>query len=230
MGPRISRIDTPEPSPLRKRSGGGVAGQGPGSGHAHTRSKLNASVSDRSPSPVQHRSSLSSASTTARQTTPTGPNGSGSGSLMLRQHKIDLPPPRQVQSEDDISPGQLMLPPPTQRRRQFADFLNNTMLLSLIKIALFGVKVWSLLGPCEPYAARAGVAVVVMCLAALDFVYIPRGGRMYGGRSLGVRSGFGELMKSGVLLLLHVLIVGVAVRWDRLCAGRVLWDDRSEGL
>lgn len=231
MGPRISRIDTPEPSPLRKRGGSAAQGPGAGAGHSHARSKLHASVSDRSPSPVQHRNSLPSASTTARQTTPTGANGSGNGSLMLRPHKIDLPPPRELRTdEDDISPGQLMLPPPTQRRRPFGDLLGNTLVLCALKIALFGVKVWSLLGPCEPYAAKVGVAVLVMCFAALDFVRLPVGVGTYRRWGTGVRFGYGEVVKSGVLLLLHMLIVGMAVRWDRLCARRLVWEDGPQGL
>ncbi|ORY04124.1 kinase-like domain-containing protein [Clohesyomyces aquaticus] len=202
--PRISRADTPSPAPgqrHRKRSSAAHARPG--------RSKLS-NATNRSPSPPSEQPSL--------PRSPTPPHGS----VILRPRKVDLPPPRDPHSHphNSHSPARsprLMLPPPTPIPRYqeiFHSTLHNPTFISTSKIALFIVKVFSLFSPCQPFAADPWVAYPLLCLAALDFLFV---GFTVHGRHFGL----GGLGGSVVLFTAHVAVVGTMVRWDRLCLRRV---------
>jgi serine/threonine protein kinase len=209
FGPRISRADTPSPGPAhmtRKRSS--IHYTRPG------RSNLGASVMDRSPSPPP-------AQLTRR-------TSSEEGTVVIRPRKLELSKP-----EDDNrtpSPQRLMLPPPpadggywfnVQTRHYMTSMLTSPTTTSALKLMLFFVKVFSLFGPCQPFAAEPLVAYPLLCLASVDFLH----------PSLTIPSHFRRWYFSGltgslVLMLVHMAIIGILWRRDGLCARRtVTWDE-----
>ena len=198
IGPRISRIDTPSPSPAqatRKRSS--VSYSRPG------RSRLGASVMERSPSPP-------SPQLTRRKS-------SVDGAVVLSPRKFDFPPPSTIIR----TPSQrLMLPPPPPHRSsRIHRLLQVPAFIGTTKVLLFCAKVFSLLSPCQPFAANAWAVYPLLCIASLDFVHIGFGVRfMDRHRNLGLLGG------SFLLLLLHVTVLGVWVKFDQLCVKRVTWD------
>lgn len=200
---RISRADTPSPSPEqahRKRSSTGYTRPG--------RSNLGASVMDRSPSPTEPQ-------VMRRQS-------SGDGVVTLRPKKLELRPPSPPPPIRTPSPQRLMLPPPQTQRRlpRLRELLNSSRVIATTKVLLFCVKVYSLCSPCQPFAAGSRVMYPLLALATWDFlslsVSIDMGGR---------RIRLGSLSASVALLVVHVAVVGVLLRSDRLCARRgVVWD------
>jgi serine/threonine protein kinase len=196
FSPRISRADTPSPSPAqtnRMRSGVNYARPG--------RSKLGASVMEQSPSPppthLERRQS------------------SDEGMVVVRPRKAEYPPHSPVLRTRSPSP-QLMLPPPPPSSAVVKVFrvVNSPASVSGIKVAVLCAKVFSLFSPCQPYAADPWVVYPLLCMASLDFVTVGNGMGWRGGRA-------GSL----VLLVLHAAVVAVLYRWDRLCATRgVGWD------
>lgn len=207
MGPRISRADTPSPAPAqnhRKRSS--VHYTRPG------RSKLSAthSAEHHSPSPPPHQR--------ADVRSP-----SEEGSVILRPRTLDKgstgPPERDHSPER--SPRLMLPPPPSPNgRTRLYHLLHNPTFIGVAKISLFIAKVISLFSPCQPFAADPWVAYPLLCFASLDFLFVGVG-FMFRGQHLG----FGGLGASVLILALHVVVVALLLRWDKLCLRRgVAWE------
>ncbi|KAF2626222.1 kinase-like protein [Macroventuria anomochaeta] len=207
FGPRISRADTPSPGPAqmtRKRN----------SMNQYTRpgrSNLGASVMERSPSPPP-------AQLTRR-------TSSEEAAVVLRSKKLELPRPEEVIRTP--TPQRLMLPPPppesqgrlSQYRSRAFSIFENPATASVVRVIILFVKVVSLFGPCQPFAAESWAAYSLLGLASLDFLYphvviLPQTRRWYPGGLAG----------SVVLILVHTAIVAVLWRNGRLCARSITWD------
>jgi len=201
MGPRISRADTPSPGPgqtHRKRSSVNYTRPG--------RSSLSATVTGHSsPSPSPSRSSHSPPL---------------EASVILRHRTIEKTDgPRSPSPER--SP-RLMLPPPPRAAAHTSLYylLHNPTFISITKISLFVAKIFSLFSPCQPFAADPWAAYPILCFASLDFLFVGFGVTVWG-----KHLGFGGLGGSLVLLGMHIAVVGLLVRLDRLCLTRaVTWD------
>jgi serine/threonine protein kinase len=201
FSPRISRADTPSPLPgssHRKRNS--VHYTRPG------RSNLSASVMDRSPSPpdpqLMRRKS------------------SEEGAVMLRHKKLEFPPPQPLTRTP--SPHRLMLPPPpppnAMSRVRLA--LRNPLFIGTTKVLFFCIKAFSLLSPCQPFAADSRVAYPLLAFASFDFLFLGIGINL-AGRHVRLDS----LSASVALLALHLTVVSFVMRWDKLCARRqVAWE------
>ncbi|KAF1845182.1 kinase-like protein [Cucurbitaria berberidis CBS 394.84] len=200
FSPRISRADTPSPASAqlgRKRSSISYPRSGP--------SRLSASVMDRSPSPPPQL---------------TRSESSEDGAVVLRPRKLEFPPPSPVRRTP--SPQRLMLPPPPANAPlQLYNVLRNATIINTLKLGLFCAKAFSLLSPCQPFAADARVVYPLLCIASLDL--LPFG---LGTRSTERYGSLGALSASIVLLLLHVMILIISLKSDRLCVRReVAWDE-----
>jgi serine/threonine protein kinase len=198
FNPRISRADTPSPSPTQgNKRRTSVNYTRPG------RSQLSATVMDRSPSPPLPQ--------------PMRRQSSEDGAVILRR-KLEFPPPPSVGRTP--SPQRLMLPPPPRASAssRLYKLSKNLAVIGTAKIIVFCAKAYSLLSPCQPFAADPRVLYPLLCIALLDFSHA---GVSINGRQVGL----GGLARSVVLLLAHMMVVGVLWRWNRLCAGRsVAWD------
>jgi serine/threonine protein kinase len=202
FNPRISRADTPSPSPgqaHRKRPSVQYARPG--------RSNLGASVMDRSPSPPDPQ-------LMRRQS-------SDDGMVMLRHKKLEFPPPTPITRTP--SPQRLMLPPPPPSSIifRFRHTINTPLFVGMMKVLLFGTKVFSLFSPCQPFAADLRVAYPLLAFASLDLI-LSSSRITLGGRGLRLDG----LSVSVILLAVHVALVGLLIRWDSLCAKRgVVWNE-----
>ncbi|KAF2130584.1 kinase-like protein [Dothidotthia symphoricarpi CBS 119687] len=203
LSPRISRADTPTPSPAqtgRKRSS--VQYTRPG------RSKLGATVMDRSPSPPQPQ--------------PMQRTLSSEDAVVLRARKIDFLPSATVVRTP--SPQRLMLPPPPPQPLDMPSriyrMIEHPTFVGVAKVVLFFAKVVTLFSPCQPFAANSWVAYPLLCFASLDFIDVNMEVEL---RRRHVR--LGGLSVSTLLLLLHGVVVGMLWRRDTLCARRgIVWD------
>ncbi|KAH8725105.1 kinase-like protein [Phaeosphaeriaceae sp. PMI808] len=201
FSPRISRADTPSPSPEqahKKRAS--VHYTRPG------RSKLGASVMDRSPSPPDPQ--------------PMRRKSSEDGAVMLRHKKLDFPPTTPLIRTP--SPQRLMLPPPPPPKASFhlLNVLQNPLLVGSMKVLLFCVKAYSLLSPCHPFAADPRLIYPLLAFASFDFLSVGMGITVKG-RYIRLDS----LFVSAILLMAHVAVVSILIKGDRLCAGReVAWE------
>jgi serine/threonine protein kinase len=203
MGPRISRVDTPSPGPAqahRKRSSVNYTRPG--------RSSLGATVAGHSsPSPSPSRLSHSPPL---------------EASVILRPRsveKADFPNPRPHRSPSPEHSPRLMLPPPppAAAHTNFYHLLHNPTFIHVTKISLFVAKMFSLFSPCQPFAADPWAAYPLLCFASLDFLFVG-----FGFTARGRQVGFGGLGGSLMLLALHVAVVGLLVRLDRLCLARAV--------
>jgi serine/threonine protein kinase len=202
FSPRISRADTPSPAPShspRKRTS--VHYSRPG------RSNLSATVMDRSPSPPDPQ--------------PMRREASDDGAVMLRQAKnLEFPFPTPAPGARTPSPVRLMLPPPPSNPPNLLHAtLRNPLFIGTTKVLFFCIKAYSLLSPCQPFAADSRVAYPLLAFASLDVLFAGLGVNVASRR---VRmDGLGV---SVVLLVVHVVAVWCLVRWDRLCVRReVVW-------
>lgn len=191
MGPRISRADSPSPSPPpshRKKSSVAFSRPGP--------SKLRgSSVADpsRSSSPPETNSTLTRTVSPIQST------------VILRPRKLDA-----ASKETHHSPSRsprLMLPPPPTTDSRLHNLLVNPTFINSAKVAIFCFKVVSLFGPCQPLATSPWVAYPLLCVAALDFVFM----------GFTVHGTDYALGGSLILFLLHIAVVGFLIRWDSLC-------------
>jgi serine/threonine protein kinase len=204
FSPRISRADTPSPSPLqtnKKRSS--VSYTRPG------RSQLSASVMDHSPSPPDPQ-------LMRRQS-------SEDGAVILRK-KLDFPPP--TTASRTTSPQRLMLPPPPPPGVPSLpyQFVRSPVAISMVKMLLFCAKAFSLLSPCQPFAADPLVLYPLLCVASVDFLNVNLGGRF-----LGRQTSVGGLETSVLLLVIHTVVVGALFRWNMLCVKKsVLWGSLTD--
>lgn len=206
LGPRISRADTPSPAPVqahhRKRSSAHYTKPG--------RSKLSASVMDRSPSPVAQ----------TQPTTTRTPSPQETSSVVLRPRKLDLPPPLDPHTHpspvQSHSPRLMLPPPPQEPPSRLSQVVHNPTFVSVAKISVFCAKVFSLFTPCQPFSADPRVAYPLLCFASLDFLFA---GFTFRGRN------FGAIGSSILLLVLHVAVVTMLLRWNRLCLRRVAWEE-----
>ena len=122
----------------------------------------------------------------------------------------------------------LLMPPPTlllQQQHPVIQFIRGSPdFLSLIfRLAVFVVKITSLLRPCFPYVPSVSVLVPLVGLAALDLGMISSGrGLALGGHGAGVRSsGIQRGWKASLItVLLHFLVLNIAERWGVLCSTR----------
>jgi hypothetical protein len=138
---------------------------------------------------------------------------------MLRHKKLEFPPPQPTTRTP--SPQRLMLPPPpppnTMSRFRLA--LRNPLFIGTTKILFFCMKAYTLLSPCQPFAADPRVAYPLLAFASIDFVFLGLGITV-AGRHVRLDS----LSVTVLLLAMHIAVVGMAVRWDGLCARRqVAW-------
>ncbi|KAL6712223.1 putative serine/threonine-protein kinase iks1 [Coniothyrium glycines] len=201
FSPRISRADTPSPAPTQanwRRSS--VQYSRPG------RSNLSASVIDRSPSPPALQ--------------PMRRQSSEDGAVMLRPRKVEFPPPPGSAIRTP-SPQRLMLPPPppSPPPNRLTHILENPATIASTKVILFCAKAFSLLSPCQPFAAEPRLLYPLLCIASLDFLQI----NLRLGSAVRYAH-LGGLSASVFLLLLHLLVIGIALRWNKLCARRdVVW-------
>jgi serine/threonine protein kinase len=204
FSPRISRADTPSPGPGQAhRNRPSMQYSRPG------RSNLGASVMDRSPSPPMPQ--------------PIRRQSSDDGAVMLRHKKLEFPPPPPPTSRTP-SPQRLMLPPPPppalSALSRTLQILQTPVVVGAAKVLLFCVKVFSLLSPCQPFAADPRVTYPLLAMASLDFLF-PGVGLGIGGRMMGLDG----VAASLGLLVVHVVVVWLVVRWDALCVGRgVAWE------
>jgi len=201
MANRITRADTPSPAATPShRNRNSVHYTRPG------RSKLSvsASASGHSPSPPPAN---------PQATTPPD------GSVILRQRKIDLPPPQGQRTPSPQHSPRLMLPPPPPpaAHTQLYHLLHNPTFVGITKVLLFVAKAFSLFSPCQPYAADPWVAYPLLCFASCDFLFV---GFAIRGRYLGA----GGLGVSILLAAVHVVVVGMVARWERLCVNSVRWE------
>jgi serine/threonine protein kinase len=204
--PRISRVDTPSPSPgqtHRKRSSVHFA--------KPARSNLSSSSSamlERSPSP----------GTSTRQQAAARTPSPEEASVILRSRKIELPPPRSSSTASGHHSPRLMLPPTSPPRQRVYAFVSNPKYVGAIKVALFCVKVFSLFGPCQPLAANPWIAYPLLGLSSYDLMSVAL-------TNHGGYIGMGGLRRSMLFLVLHGVVVLTLVRWDRLCLkSGVPWD------
>jgi serine/threonine protein kinase len=207
MGPRISRADTPSPGPTqphRKRNSVNYSRPG--------RSSLGATVTGHSsPSPSPSRSSHSPPL---------------EASVILRPRAIeksDHPHSRSHRSPSPELSPRLMLPPPPRpaAHTNLYYLVHNPTFVGVTKISLFIAKVFSVFSPCQPFAADPWAAYPLLCFASLDFLFV--------GFAFTVRGrqlGFGGLGGSLLLLGVHIAVVGLLIRANRLCLGRtVRWEE-----
>jgi serine/threonine protein kinase len=201
MSPRISRADTPTPGstpPHRKRGSVGLGYMRPG------RSKLSASAVDRSPSPPVQQPQKADVRTPSPD----------EGSVVLRPKKLSLPRPHDPHASPILSP-RLMLPPPPPSRFLIHRMLHSPTFISTAKVVFFLAKIFSLFRPCHPYAADPRILYPLVLLASLDFVFV-------GFPNRGLR--LGSLGGSSLLMGVHVAVVTILLRWDRMCLRRgVSW-------
>jgi serine/threonine protein kinase len=151
FSPRISRADTPSPSPAqvsRKRSTANYPRPG--------RSQLGASVMEQSPSPPPSHA--------VRRPS------SEEGTVVLRPRKAEYTPASPAHQTPSASPPRLMLPPPPSALDSVYRALSSAAWVNAIKVTVFCAKVFSLFSPCQPYAADPWVVYPLLCMASLDFV------------------------------------------------------------
>ncbi|KAF1911422.1 kinase-like protein [Ampelomyces quisqualis] len=199
FSPRISRADTPSPSPESHRKRPSMHYTRPG------RSNLSASVMDRSPSPPQPQ--------------PMRRNSSEDGAVMLRHKKLGFPPPPTVRTP---SPQRLMLPPPPPRNAasRLRQTLRNPLFVGTTRVLFFCIKAYSLLSPCQPFAADPRVGYPLLAFASFEFFFLGMGINA-GGRHVRLDS----LLASAMLLAVHIALVSLLLRRDALCTKRaVVWD------
>ena len=199
VGPRISRADTPSPSPTQaKRRRPSVSYTRPG------QSRLSASVMERSPSPPEPQY--------ARR------KSRADGAIVLSPRKFDLPPPSAPTARTP-SPQRLMLPPPPPTTFSQAYRLwKSPAFVGAAKLLLFCAKAFTLLSPCQPYAADLRLVFPLLCIASLDFLNVRFSFRLtHQYRSSGAFGG------SVLLLLAHVLVWSISLKFDRLCVQRMPW-------
>jgi serine/threonine protein kinase len=206
FSPRISRADTPSPSPgqsHRKRSFVNYTRPG--------RSNLSASVMERSPSPPDPQ--------------PRRRKSSEDGAVILRPRKLDFPPPSVPLRTP--SPHRLMLPPPPpppEASNRFSKVVHSPAFIQTTKILLFCAKVFSLLSPCQPYAPNPRAMYPLLCLAAGDFFFFGGSGTVRG-RYLHVDGLFASIAS----LAAHIAVVSVLLRSNRMCTRRDgAWDEFGE--
>ncbi|KAH7397022.1 kinase-like domain-containing protein [Phaeosphaeria sp. MPI-PUGE-AT-0046c] len=202
FNPRISRADTPSPSPEAHRKRTSVHYSRPG------RSNLSASVMDRSPSPTEPQ--------------PMRRQSSEDGAMMLRKKKkLEFSPPGPMTRTP--SPQRLMLPPPPPlpASSRLLHSLRNPVFVGTTKVLFFCLKTFSLLSPCQPYAADPRIIYPLLAFASFDFLFL--------GLSIDVRGRqvrLGGLSASTVLLVVHFAIVALLFKRGMLCATRgVTWDE-----
>ncbi|CAO2655661.1 Nn.00g044640.m01.CDS01 [Neocucurbitaria sp. VM-36] len=201
FSPRISRADTPSPSSAQasgKRSS--ISYPRP------SRSRLSASVMERSPSPPPPQ--------------PARRQSSEDGAVVWRPRKLEFRPPSPARRTP--SPQRLMLPPPpANTTSQVYRILHNTTVINTLKLGLFCTKAFTLLSPCQPFAADPWIVYPLLCIASLDLLHL--GLRFSSVERYG---SVGSLGGSVVLLLLHVVVLSISLRSDRLCVRPgVAWDE-----
>lgn len=198
IGPRISRADTPSPSPTQaKRRRPSASYSRPG------QSRLGASVMERSPSPPEPQ-------LTRRQST-------ANGAVVLSPRKFDFPPPTSIARTP--SPQRLMLPPPPPDTISRAHQLSRSpTFIGTMKLLVFSAKAFTLLSPCQPYAADPRVVLPLLCIASLDFLHV-----RFSFRFMNEYMSLGGFGCSVVLLLLHVFVLIISLRFEKLCAQKIPW-------
>ncbi|KAI9815957.1 MAG: putative serine/threonine-protein kinase iks1 [Pycnora praestabilis] len=108
----------------------------------------------------------------------------------------------------------LIMPPPQSMTSRSYDLLTSKTMVMTTKIALFLLKMVSITQPCSPLATNSWIAYPLLCVAALDFGFIP----------------YGDKKGSGIVtigsLAVHGLVVSVAARWGALCVSKatVIWE------
>jgi hypothetical protein len=159
-------------------------------------------MENRSPSPPRPR--------------PLRRQSSEDGAVILRR-KLEFPPPSPSPAARTPSPQRLMLPPPPPVTAPPGLFgvLRNPTAISATKVVLFCAKAYSLLSPCQPFAAKSHILYPLLCLASLDFLHVN-----WRGRLMGRNINLGGLGSAVILLLAHMIAVGVLLRWNSLCARR----------
>ncbi|KAF2136465.1 uncharacterized protein K452DRAFT_279942 [Aplosporella prunicola CBS 121167] len=201
--PRISPADSPSPGPgmmgARKQSTGLIR-------PPTLRPRQATAEEYRSPSPPVSRKPALSRSSTPPEST-----------VVLRARKVEhhspSPPP------EALSPTpRLALPPPSTLSLRLHHIFSSPLTIGAGKLAIFLVKVLSVSRPCSPFAANPWVAYPLLTLAAFDFALV-------GFSPAGFHAGW---VLSLVLMTIHFLVTGAALRWDGLCLQKLpVWQDFS---
>jgi hypothetical protein len=88
-------------------------------------------------------------------------------------------------------------------------------------VLLFCVKAFSLLSPCQPFAADPWATYPLLAVASIDFFSVGVGFSVRG-RHMQLDG----LLASAVLLAVHVAVISILIRRDALCVRtRIAWDE-----
>lgn len=200
---RVSAID----SPRRRGSPPARAAKGQQQAAYMTRpglSSLSRQLSD--PDTNRPRSPIRRQSFQHAPATPT------EHSVIRRPRHVDLPPPSPSSKSPQLSP-RLMLPPPPQPPSiltQLYRLSQSPLTVTLVRTALFLIKILSLTLPCTPFTTSAWLLYPLLGVAALD---------------LGIMEW--DLRRSVLLFVAHGVTVFVAWQHGRLCergTGEWVWN------
>jgi hypothetical protein len=116
----------------------------------------------------------------------------------------------------------MLAPPPlSNASSRLHRLLRHPATIGTTKVVFFCAKAFSILSPCQPFLADPRVLYPLLCIASLDFLFVS-----FGIRFMGRYISLGGLGGSVVLLLVHMMVVGILLRWDMLCSRRgVAWDE-----
>lgn len=210
---RISPVDSPSPTPERQLSGTNLSSLAPPTHFRRPGSNL------RPPSPEkQHLTSSPQEPETEQRGNPSH------STAMVRSTSHRTPP---LPSFEDAppspsgrrSPERLALPPPPQPPPSVLEsFATQTSMSGILKIIFFLIKYITITQPCAPYISNRWVTYPILLLAMVDFLplkmTIITGQHADDKRRVEVEITW---KRSVVLLLVHSVIVGLAMRFELLC-------------
>jgi len=220
---RISPLDTPSPTPRRQRSNIDLNSPAPKTFFRSIGSPLG-------PSHDKHNSSSSSKQLGAGQNSvPAQPVLSTAMVRSTSRQKAPSPKSEDAppSPEERRLPELLALPPPPPPPPSVLEsFATQTSIPGLLKLVLFLIKYISITQPCAPFISNRWVTYPILFLAMVDFLPVRR--------SVGGGTNTADLQRvevemgwkrSVVLFIVHLVIVGLVVRFDRLCGSPIrAWD------
>lgn len=211
---RISPIDSPSPTPQRQHSSKDLSTLAAPKRLLRSGSHLRPSSPEKRPSPSPPKdleTSRNSTSSFAVQST-----------AMIRSSSHKTPP---LPSFEDAPPSptrvpeRLALPPPPQPPPSVLEsFGTQTSISGVIKLIFFLVKYMTITQPCAPYISNRWITYPILLLAMVDFLPLKltviTGQHADDRRRVEVEISW---KRSVALLFVHLLLVGLAVRFDLLC-------------
>ena len=220
---RISPLDTPSSTPKRQRPDMNLNSP-PKPFFRSIGSRLRPS------SPDEHDSPNSSKQLDAGQAgVPAQPVSSTAMVRSTSRQKVPSPmsedaPPSPVERR---LPELLALPPPPQPPPSILEsFVTQTSIPGLFKLVLFLIKYISITQPCAPFISNRWLTYPILFLAMVDFLPVRRfvGG---GANTADLQKAEVEMSwkRSFVLFVVHLFVVGLAVKFDLLCGSPMrVWD------